>query len=106
MNLPWFIGTGLLWAFTVVYGSRIFHEFRRRYPDVAAREIPYAFDIMAHPEKALFFFRRKSVEVLRPDPEMWPMRQRFVLLSVLSLSLPPLGFFPLFFFAVLRVSQQ
>jgi len=104
--LTLFIGTCLLWAFTAFYNGRIFQAFRKKYPDVAAREIPFAFDTSAHPEKALFFFRRKAVELLRGDPVLWPMRQRFLRLIMLSLILPPLGFFPLFFYAVYRVSKQ
>ena len=104
--LTLFIGTAWLWAFTALYGSRVFRAFRRRYPEIAAREIPFAFDRFRHPEKALFFFRQRAVELLRGDSVLWPMRQRFVLLSVLSVCLPPLGFVPGFLFAVLRVSQQ
>ena len=64
----WFVGTCLLWAFTVIYNSLIFRAFRRGYPEAAAREIPFAFDTSANPEKAFFFFRHKAVELLRPDP--------------------------------------
>jgi hypothetical protein len=99
-----FVVTSLLWASTVFYSSRIFRTFRKQYPDVAAREIPFAFDTSAHPEKALFFFRRKAVEWLRRDPVLWPMRQRFVALTVLSLLIPPLGFLPGFIYAVIHTS--
>lgn len=104
--LTLFISTCLLWAFTVFYNMRIFRAFRKKYPDVAAREIPFAFDNSGHPEKAWFFFRRKAVEVLRGDPVLWPMRQRFLRLTLLSLILPLLGFFSLFFYAIYLVSQQ
>ena len=104
--LTLFIGTTLLNVYTVFYSSRIFRVFLKAYPDVAAREIPFAFDAWAHPEKALFFFRRKAVELLRGDPILWPMRQRLVLLVVVSFSLPTLGALPLLLFALYRISQQ
>src|SRR5271169_5106529 len=104
--LTLFIGTNVLWAFTALYGYRMFRAFRTRYPEIAAREIPFAFDRFRHPEKALFFFRHRAVELLRGDSMLWPMRQRFVLLSVLSISLPPLAFLPGFVFAIMRVSKQ
>jgi hypothetical protein len=104
--LTLFIGTVVLWVFTALYGSRMLRAFRTRYPEIAAREIPFAFDTCRHPEKALFFFRHRAVELLRGDCVLWPMRQRFVLLSALCVCLPPLGFLPGFLFAIWRVSQQ
>ena len=59
--------------------------FRERYPQIAQREIPYVFDNWRHPEKAIFFFRKRAVEILRPDPSLWRERQRFVTLSFVTL---------------------
>ena len=88
-----FCATGVLWITTVWYSHRLGHAFCRRFPSEAAREIPYAFDRgFAHPEKVIFFFRRRAAEILRTDPSLWRQRQRFILLSVLSVLLPVLGF--------------
>ena len=45
-----------------------------------------AWDGMRHPEKAIFFFRKRAIEVLRPLPDVWRERQRFVTLVVVTLS--------------------
>src|SRR5215204_2709120 len=88
-----FCVTGFLWFVTWLCAHRLLHAFCDRFPLVAQREIPYAFDRgFAHPEKGIFFFRRRAAEVLRGDPLLWRQRQRFILLSTLSLLIPVLGF--------------
>jgi hypothetical protein len=59
--------------------------FRDRYPQIAQREIPFAFDRCRHPEKAIFFFRKRAVEILRADPILWRERQRFVGLVMITI---------------------
>ena len=60
--------------------------FRDRYPVIAARELPMAWDGFADPRKAIFFFQKRAVEVLRPLPDVWRKRQRFVTLVAVTLS--------------------
>ena len=60
--------------------------FRDRYPTIAARELPMAWDGMRDPEKAIFFFRKRAIVVLRPLPDIWRERQRFVVLVAITLS--------------------
>ena len=88
-----FCVTGLLWLVTWLAAHRLLHAFCDRFPLVAQREIPHAFDRgFAHPEKGMFFFRRRAVEILRADPLLWRQRQRFIFLFALSLLIPVLGF--------------
>jgi hypothetical protein len=70
---------------TVIQNNRLFRRFRERYPQVAEREIPYAFDNFRHPEKAIYFFRKRAVETLRADPDLWRERQRFVALVIATM---------------------
>jgi hypothetical protein len=88
--------TAAVWFVTSWHAHRLLHAFCDRFPSVAQREIPYAFDRWsAHPEKAIFFFRRRAAEVLRGDPSLWRQRQRLILFTVLSLLIPVLGFLSL-----------
>jgi hypothetical protein len=70
---------------TTIQGSRLLRLFGERYPQIAQREIPYVFDNWRHPEKAIFWFRKRAVELLRNDPELWRERQRYVGLVVATL---------------------
>jgi hypothetical protein len=103
--LALFFVTGLVWFLTAWQNSRLLCAFRERYPQIAQREIPYVFDRWRHPEKAIFFFRRRAVELLREDAGLWRERQRFMTLSALSVLVPLLGFLPLFIYAVI-MSQR
>ena len=60
--------------------------FRDRYTTIAARELPMAWDGLRDPEKVMFFFRKRAIAVLRPLPEIWKERQRFVALLIVTLS--------------------
>src|SRR5579862_2216150 len=60
---------GALCIATAIQNSRLLRVFRDRYPAIAARELPMAWDGWRHPEKAIFFFRKRAVEVLRPLPD-------------------------------------
>jgi hypothetical protein len=98
-----FCVTGGLWFTTVWYSHRLLHAFCRRFPAEAQREIPYAFDRgFAHPEKGIFFFRHKAAEILRTDTLLWRQRQWFILLSVLSVVVPLLGFTSIAMFAFIQ----
>jgi hypothetical protein len=96
----------VLWGITVWYSHRLGHAFCDGFPAVAAREIPFAFDRwFAHPEKAIFFFRRRAAEIIRTDPGLWCMRKRFIALSVASLVFPLCWFIPLFIYAVVMAKR-
>jgi hypothetical protein len=87
-----FVGVAFVWLATAVQGARLFNAFLAKYPREAQREIPYASSKMRHPEKVFFFFRSKSVPLLKPDSALWKLRQRLKLLLLLSLALRVLGF--------------
>lgn len=44
-----------------------------------------AWDRLADPRKAMFFFRKRAVEVLHPLPDVWRERQRFIALVMVTL---------------------
>src|SRR3954470_20593618 len=85
---------------SIVQGARLFNAFIAKYPQEAQREIPYAGSRMRHPEKVFFFFRSKSVPLLKAYAALWRLRQRLKLLLLLSLALPVLGFVFLAFTAI------
>jgi len=70
---------------TAIQNGRLVELFRKRYPQVAQREIPSVFDNWRHPEKAIFFFRKRATDMLRSAPELWRERQRFVELVMATL---------------------
>lgn len=76
---------GILCIATAVQNHRLLKMFRERNPQVAQREIPFVFDNWRHPEKAMFFFRKRAVEILRQDPNLWRERQRFIALVIITL---------------------
>src|SRR5689334_17346776 len=98
--------TGALWFVTWLCAHHLLHGFCTRFPAVAQREIPYAFDRwFPHPEKAIFFFRRRAAEVVRDDPSLWRQRQRLILLSVLSVLIPALGFLTIGVIALMETQR-
>ena len=70
---------------TYLQGGRLLRMFRDRYPQIAQREIPQVFNNWRHPEKTIFFFRQRAVEIIRPDQDLWRERQRFVALVFATL---------------------
>jgi len=82
--------TGFVWILVAWQNSRLVHLFWQRLPQIAQQELPGTLD--RHPEKTLFFFRRRAVEVLRGDEVLWQQRQRFLFLFALSVLVPVLGF--------------
>jgi hypothetical protein len=97
--LSLFFATGFIWFLMAWQNWRLLCAFRERYPQIAQREIPYVFDSRQHPEKIFFFFRRRAADLLRGDAALWRERRRFLILSVLSVLVPVLGFLPLFIYA-------
>jgi hypothetical protein len=87
-----FLGVVLaVWFACFIQSHRLFYKFRAKYPEIAQREIPRAFETYEHPEKLLYFLRHKSREVLRNDPELWGLRQQVKFLTILSVLIPPAG---------------
>ena len=82
-----------VWFACFIQSHRLFYKFRAKYPEIAQREIPRAFETYEHPEKLLYFLRGKSREVLRNDPELWGLVQQVRVLVILSVLVPPAGFF-------------
>jgi hypothetical protein len=78
-----------VWLACFIQSHRLFYKFREKYPDIAERDIPHAFETRENPEKLFYFSRRKSAEVLRDDPELWGLRQQVRLLTILSIIVPP-----------------
>lgn len=101
-SLILFIGTGILWLVTAIQSHRLGYKFRNRHPEIAAREIPLAFAHFAHPQKVNFFFRRRTVELLKKDPELWKELQRFFWLTIASLVVPTTGFAVMFVYAMMH----
>ena len=97
----WFVMVILLSALTVWQNHRLFRKFRAKYPEVAAREIPWAFSYFAHPEKGNFFFRKQAVALLRNDEDLWRERRLFVCLCYISATVPLLGFVAMLLYAML-----
>jgi hypothetical protein len=96
-----FVMTCLVWFLTAWQSSRVLWIFRERHPQVAQREIPYVFDNWLHPEKVLFFFRRRASQILRGDLEVWRERQRFMVLALLSVVVPLLGSLTIIVYGIL-----
>jgi hypothetical protein len=85
--------TMAVWLATSIYANRLLRRFCVRFPAVAQKEIPFAFDPwMRHPQKAMFFLRRRSAEVMGEDPALSRSRQQFIGLCIVSALLPLLGF--------------
>jgi hypothetical protein len=78
-----------VWLITARQNGKLVEAFWDRLPKVAAQELPGT--LGRHPEKLIFFFRRRAAEVLRGDEVLWKMRQRLVLWVALSLLTPVLG---------------
>jgi hypothetical protein len=95
-----------VWLACVVQSHRLFYRFREKYPEVAKAEIPHAFEMNAHPEKFFYFFRRKSVELLRNDTTLWPLRQQVKILTILSGVIPLIGFLSLVILGIFLASRQ
>jgi hypothetical protein len=90
-----------LWILTVVSAHKLFIAFITKFPVEAERNIPYAYSSFRHPEKLLFFLRKSSVQMLKRDDCVWKLRQRLILLLVLSVTVPCFGFLAFVIFALL-----
>jgi hypothetical protein len=87
-----FFLVGITWVSTAIQGVKLYESFITKFPKEAQERIPYAFSRIRHPEKTIFFFRGDSITLLRGDPEVWKLRQRFKMLLSLSALVPLIGF--------------
>jgi hypothetical protein len=87
MSGPWSILAMCVWAAlvagTVIQNIRLLRVFRNRYPQLAQKELPAARD--DYREKAFYFFRKRAIAALRPHPDLWRERQRFVILAIVTI---------------------
>ncbi len=95
-----------VWLATIVQSHRLFYRFRKKHPELAMSDIPHAFEPNPHPEKFLYFFRRKSLELLRGDATLWPLRQQVKTLVILSGVVPALGFLALAALGMFLATRQ
>jgi hypothetical protein len=70
----------------MLQSRRLLNMLRDRYPQIAAQEVPEVLQHGRHPEKAIFFFRKRAVVALRPHPDIWRERQRYVGLVIVMLA--------------------
>jgi len=85
-----------VWAMTA--SSSLLIRFREKHPRLAEDHVPYAFDSWAHPEKAVFCFRKLFRGVFISDPELRRLRRRYAASIVVTISLPLVWMVVLLFF--------
>ena len=78
----------ICWVLCFIQSTRMLYLFRRKYPEIARKEIAHAFDFYAHPEKLFYFFREKNNQFLKDDIEVWNIREQVKLLAIISIALP------------------
>jgi hypothetical protein len=81
-----------IWLALFIQSHRLFYSFRAKYPEIAKHDIPYACEFSPSPEKFVYFFRHKSLDMLQNDTELWSLRRQVKILTFLSIVVPPLGF--------------
>jgi hypothetical protein len=91
LALGWFAISGsVLWAMAFV-SQRLLLQFKRKYPDVAEREIPHVFEGLRHSEQFLYFYRQRAAEVLKNDIILLGLRRQLFVLTWLALVVPILS---------------
>lgn len=94
----------IVWGLTFVQSHRMFYRFRKKYSEIAEKEIPNAFSSRSHPEKIIFFFREKNRQLLQADHEVWRLREQTKILIIFSLCFPFLFIVIFFLLALLGVN--
>ncbi|MFZ2445529.1 MAG: hypothetical protein WAW37_04160 [Syntrophobacteraceae bacterium] len=87
---PVIVGLTVVFVITLfVQHNRLYFSFRKKYPEIAQKEIPHVFnDLHRHPEKVNYFYRKKAIPVLKQDPDLWNLRQQVIILTILALGVP------------------
>lgn len=81
--------TGFTWALALYRHHRLFRSFIAKYPTIAQRDIPFALtSSTAHPEKLFYFFRRRSREFLKRDPQLWRLTKQFLICYAFAVLVP------------------
>jgi hypothetical protein len=73
------------WFLVVVQSSRMFSKFRKKYPEIARKEIVNALEPYRDPDKFFFFFKKNNIPLLQKDKEIWSLRQQVKILFFLSI---------------------
>jgi hypothetical protein len=96
-----FVLTCLIWLSLWVQSHRLLFKFRKKYPDIARKDIPYVFnDAIRHPDKFLYFIRSKNRQALSKDPEISSLGRQVLILFRLAILVPLVGFLILLIFVV------
>lgn len=77
-----------VWLATWIQGHRLLYRFQFKYREKALAEIPHAFEAFAHPEKLIYFLRRRTRAFLRADAELAPLSKQVWVLVILSIGIP------------------
>lgn len=86
----------LCWMIVFIQSHRMFYQFRNKYTEIAKKEISHAFEPYAHPDKIIFFFKKKNQDILKKDKKIWALRkqtQGFLILSFGLIFCILIGFF-------------
>ena len=85
-----FVITATVWLITAKQNSRLVELFWKKHPETAKQELSDTSE--RNPKNTLYFFRRRSLTILRGDHEIWRQRQRLKFLMLLSALVPLVGF--------------
>lgn len=97
--------TGIIWLLLWIQSHRLLFKFRKKFPDIAERDIPYAFnDAIRHPEKFFYFIKKGNIEKLSKDIEIAKLRRQVVILFRMSYLVPLLGSLLLLIFVLILIN--
>jgi hypothetical protein len=84
-----FLTTGI-WIYTIYISNILYEKFISTYPDIAKKEIPFAFDKrIGHYKKAYFFIAPSKAYYFDSNPFLFQLRRKFIICISLSLFIPP-----------------
>ncbi len=75
----------ICWIVAFIQSHRMFYLFREKYPEIAKKEISFAFEPFAHPDKIIFFFKKKNETIIKNDIELWKLKNQTQISLILSL---------------------
>ncbi len=78
----------ICWIVVFIQSHKMFYLFRKNYPEIAKKEISFAFEPFAHPDKIFFFFKKKNQAIIKNDIELWKLKNKtqiFLNISLISL---------------------
>lgn len=86
-----FVLTAGIWLALAISAHRLMARFKSCYPEVPARDIPYA-QSGRHPEQFIYFFRASTQRLLRAARELFKVSRLVQIPTVLSIVVPSGGF--------------